>query len=145
MMEELLALMREHGVTSIHDTLGIEVVEANATRVVLSLEVSERVHQFTRILHGGVSVVLAESAASLGAAFNTDLSRLIPVGVEINANHLRSISKGTIQAIATPAHIGRQMMVWNVEIQDQRQRLICVARCTLMLRAGNAAKIIQER
>ena len=69
----------------------------------LYLQLDERVHQFTRILHGGVSVVLAESAASIGAALNTDLTQFIPVGVEINANHLRSISKGTLRAVATPA------------------------------------------
>src|SRR5262249_54605534 len=107
---------------------------------VLSMPVDERVHQFTRILHGGASVVIAESAASIGAACNTDLTKYIPVGVEINANHLRPVSKGTIQAVAVPAHIGKQMMVWNIEIRDHRNRLTCVARCTLALRPGNAIK-----
>lgn len=140
---ELLDMMREREVETVHNTLGIVVEEATKDRVVLSMPVNERVHQFTRILHGGVSVVLAESAASVGAACNTDLTKHIPVGIEINANHLRPISKGTIRAIATPASIGRLLMVWNIEIRDHRDRLICVSRCTLALRPGNALKTAQ--
>lgn len=138
---ELLEFLRSHKVKTVHETLGIEVEEVDPQRVVVSMPVTEHVHQFTRILHGGVSVVLAESAASIGAAMNTDLTQFSPVGVEINANHLRPISKGRITAVATPAHIGAKMMVWNVEIHDHRKRLICISRCTLMLRPGNALKL----
>jgi 1,4-dihydroxy-2-naphthoyl-CoA hydrolase len=140
---ELLELLRTRGITTIHDTLGIVIDEATPERVVLSMPVNERVHQFTRILHGGASVVLAESAASIGAACNTDLTKFIPVGIEINANHVRAISKGTITAVATPVHIGRQIMVFKIEVEDHRKHLICSARCTLMLRPGNATKHLE--
>jgi 1,4-dihydroxy-2-naphthoyl-CoA hydrolase len=140
---ELLELLKSGGITTIHETLGITIDEATPERVVLSMPVNERVHQFTRILHGGASVVLAESAASIGAAFNTDLTQFTPVGIEINANHLRPISKGTLTAVATPANLGRQIMVWNIEIHDQRKHLVCVARCTLMMRAGSAIKHLE--
>jgi 1,4-dihydroxy-2-naphthoyl-CoA hydrolase len=138
---QLMELLQHHNVTTVHDTLGITIEEATPQRVTLSLPVTEKVHQYTRILHGGVSVVLAESAASIGAAMNTDLTRYAPVGVEINANHLRSISRGQLIAIATPVHIGAKIMVWAIEITDDRQRKICVARCTLALRPGNAFKL----
>jgi 1,4-dihydroxy-2-naphthoyl-CoA hydrolase len=138
---DLMELLRTHNVTTIHDTLGIVIEEMSRERVVLTMPVTEKVHQFTRIMHGGASVVLAESAASIGAALNTDLSQYHPVGVEINANHVRSISRGTARAVATPVYIGSKSMVWNIEIHDQRNRLICVSRCTLMLRAGNALRL----
>ena len=138
---ELLELLQTHSVKTVHDTLGIKVEELDPKRVVLSMAVTEHVHQFTRIMHGGVSVVLAESAASIGAALNTDLSQFIPVGVEINANHLRSVSRGTIMAIATPVHTGSKLVVWQVEIRDHRQRLVCISRCTLMLKPGNSIRL----
>lgn len=106
--------------------------------MVLSMPVTERVHQYTGLLHGGVSVVLAETAASIGAALNTDLTRFTPVGVEINANHLRSVTKGRVRAEARPVYIGRQMTVWAIEIKDERERLVSVSRCTLALKPGGA-------
>lgn len=137
---ELLDILKNHSVKTVHDTLGIKIEELDKQKVILSMEVTERVHQFTRIMHGGVSVVLAESAASIGAALNTDLTQFTPVGVEINANHLRSVSKGIVKAIATPVHIGSKLMVWQIEIRDQREHLICSSRCTLMLKPGNAIR-----
>ena len=142
---ELLELLQKNDITTVHHTLGIVVEEANKERVVLSMPVTERVHQFTRILHGGVSVLIAESAASIGAAFNTDLTKFIPVGAEINANHLRSISQGSIKAIATPVNIGRQLQVWSIEIRDHREHLVCIARCTMMMRPGNAIQHVTNR
>lgn len=138
---ELMDLLEDRGINTIHKTLGIEVDEAHKDRVVVSMAVDERVHQFTRILHGGVSVVLAESAASIGAALNCDLTQVSPVGIEINANHLRPISKGRVRAIATPTFIGKNLMVWSIEVKDHRERVISVSRCTLALRPGNALKL----
>lgn len=120
------------------ETLDITVEAAEKDRIVLSMPVTERVHQYTGLLHGGVSVVLAETAASIGAALNTDLTRYTPVGVEINANHLRSVTRGRVVAEARPVYIGRQMNVWAIEIKDERERLVCVSRCTLALKPGGA-------
>ena len=75
-------------------------------------------------------------AASIGAALNTDLSRYTPVGVEINANHLRAVASGRVVAEATPIYKGRQMTVWGIEVKDERGRAVCVARCTLMYKPG---------
>src|SRR5204863_5450033 len=98
----LLEMMRSSADRTVLKTLDIKVESAERERVVLSMPVNERVHQYTGLLHGGVSVVLAETAASIGAALNTDLAKYTPVGIEINANHLRSVSSGTVRAIAVP-------------------------------------------
>src|SRR5215210_1715533 len=138
MTKNLLDMMRNRSDQTILRTLGIEIEEAESERVVLSMQVDERHHQYTGLLHGGVSVVLAETAASIGAALNTDLTRFTPVGVEINANHLRSVTKGRVVASARPVYVGRQMTVWAIEIKDERERLISVSRCTLALKPGGA-------
>ncbi|HYY58498.1 MAG TPA: hotdog fold thioesterase [Pyrinomonadaceae bacterium] len=138
MTVNLLDMMRNRSDQTVLKTLGIEIDEAEPERVRLSMQVDERHHQYTGLLHGGVSVVLAETAASIGAALNTDLNRYTPVGVEINANHLRSVSSGKITAEAKPVYKGRQMTVWAIEIRDERSRLICVSRCTLALKPGSA-------
>ncbi|MEA2175129.1 MAG: 1,4-dihydroxy-2-naphthoyl-CoA hydrolase [Blastocatellia bacterium] len=144
MMTNLLDMMRSRSEQTVLSTLNIKVESAESERVVLSMPVDERVHQYTGLLHGGVSVVLAETAASIGAALNTDLERYTPVGVEINANHLRSVSSGTVTAEATPVYKGRQMTVWAIEIRDDRQRLVCVSRCTLAFKPGSALKSKDE-
>jgi uncharacterized protein (TIGR00369 family) len=134
----LLDMMRNRTDQTILKTLGIEIAVAEPERVLLSMQVDERHHQYTGLLHGGVSVVLAETAASIGAALNTDLSRYTPVGVEINANHLRSVTGGRVTAEAKPVYKGRQMTVWAIEIRDERDRLVCVSRCTLAFKPGSA-------
>ena len=133
-----LEVLRSRRGGTVLETLDITIDVAEKERVALSMPVTERVHQYTGLLHGGISVVLAETAASIGAALNTDLTRFTPVGVEINANHLRSVTKGRVTAVATPVYIGRQMTVWAIEIRDERERLICVSRCTLAFKPGGA-------
>lgn len=134
----VLDALRSRREQTILETLDITIESAEKDRVILSMPVTERVHQYTGLLHGGVSVVLAETAASIGAALNTDLARFTPVGVEINANHLRPVTKGRVVAEALPIYIGRQMTVWAIEIKDERGRLVSVSRCTLALKPGGA-------
>jgi 1,4-dihydroxy-2-naphthoyl-CoA hydrolase len=134
----LLEMMRSSADRTVLKTLDIKVESAERERVVLSMPVDERVHQYTGLLHGGVSVVLAETAAAIGAALNTDLERFTPVGIEINANHVRSVSSGRVKAVAVPVYKGKQMTVWAIEIRDERERLISVSRCTLALKPGSA-------
>jgi 1,4-dihydroxy-2-naphthoyl-CoA hydrolase len=134
----LLEMMRSSADRTVLKTLNITVESAERERVLLSMPVDERVHQYTGLLHGGVSVVLAETAAAIGAALNTDLERYTPVGVEINANHLRSVSSGRVTAEAKPIYQGKRITVWAIEIRDDRERLISVSRCTLALKPGSA-------
>ncbi|HLR41656.1 MAG TPA: hotdog fold thioesterase [Pseudogracilibacillus sp.] len=111
--------------------LGIEVVTLDKEKVVMTMPVDERTHQPAGFLHGGASVLLAETAASIGGFLNIDQEKQIVFGVEINANHLRSKREGTVTATATPYHIGRTTMVWNIEITDETENLICISRCTI--------------
>lgn len=117
---------------SVHDQLGVEFLEIDPERVVLRLEVGPKVHQPYGILHGGVSALLAESAASVGGAISVAPDNIV-VGTELNCSHLRSMSSGTLTATATPIRKGRQVHVWGIELRDDLDRLICVARCTLQV------------
>lgn len=115
------------------DALGIEVVELTPDRVVALMPVDERTRQPFGILHGGASVALAETAVSLGAWRSIDRERFAAVGLEINANHLRSKADGTVRVVATPLHRGRTTQVWSAEIRDEADRLVCIARCTMAI------------
>lgn len=112
--------------------LGVEIVEASGERVVLTMEVTPKVHQYTGVMNGGVSMYLVETAASIGVVAGSDLEKVRPVGIEINGNHLRAVSKGTITVIARPIYPGRTMSVWGVEILESRGKLVCTARITLL-------------
>lgn len=111
--------------------LGIEVREANPERVVMTMPVGPKVHQPYGLLHGGASVVLAESAASVATALNIDREKQWAVGLEINANHLRPMRAGLLTAEAVPLHRGRKTMVWDIKLRDDQGHLICVSRCTV--------------
>jgi 1,4-dihydroxy-2-naphthoyl-CoA hydrolase len=120
-----------HVARGLADTIGIEIVELSPTRVVATMPVDERTRQPFGILHGGASVALAETVASIGAVLNVDRDTSTAVGIEINANHLRSKSEGLVRATGTPVHIGRTTQVWEVRIVDEEERLVCLSRCTL--------------
>ena len=111
--------------------LGIEILELNDDRVVATMPVDARTRQPFGILHGGASVALAETVASLGATGRIDRDAFVAVGQEINANHLRPKTDGVVTATATPVHVGRSSQVWSISIVDEGGRLICISRCTL--------------
>ena len=96
-----------------------------------TMPVDQRTRQPFGLLHGGASVVLAETLASSGAWLNVDESRFDVVGIEINANHLRAVEHGVVMGTATPIHRGSRIQVWEVRITDESQRVVCVSRCTL--------------
>lgn len=118
---------------SLDKTLGITYEELTADRVVATMPVEPRVHQPLGYLHGGASVVLAESVASIGANATAFAQGKAAFGLEINANHLRPKRDGLLRAVAEPLHKGRTTHVWEVRITDEAGRLVCVARCTLAL------------
>ena len=115
---------------SIHELLDVEVLEAGPERVVMRLPVDWRVHQPYGILHGGVSALLAESAASFGAALAAGPDRRV-VGIEIGISHLRSLRDGTLTATATPVRVGRTVQVWEIHLSGEDGREVSLARCTL--------------
>lgn len=111
--------------------LGIELVELGPDRVIATMPVDARTRQPFGLLHGGASVALAETVASLGAWQNVRREREMAVGLEINANHLRAVRDGTVRAVATPIHRGRSTQVWAIEISDEAGGAVCISRCTL--------------
>lgn len=113
--------------------LGVKIEVATAERVVLTMEVTPKVHQYVRIMNGGVSMYLCETAASIGVVAGADLTTVTPVGIEINANHLRAVSKGIITVEAKPLHTGRTMGVWVINITNDKGKLICTARLTMLI------------
>nr|WP_199224042.1 hotdog fold thioesterase [Paenisporosarcina sp. OV554] len=113
--------------------LGIEFVEMTKDRVTATMPVNSSTHQPYGQLHGGASVVLAESVASFGTLNLIDQEIETAVGLEINANHIRGKKDGIVTAIGTPLHRGRKTMVWDIKIVDEDEKLICVSRCTMAI------------
>lgn len=118
---------------SIWDILDISLVEAEKDRVVATMPIGPNHRQQLGFLHGGVSVVLAESIASFGSVLNIDASRQMAFGLEINANHLRAKREGTLTGVAIPIHRGRTTHVWDIKISDEQGQLVCISRCTVAI------------
>lgn len=115
-------------------TLGIEFREITQLRVVAAMPVTSQVHQPFGLLHGGASVALAETLASIGAWLHIDQATQYAVGLEINANHVRSVREGLVIGTAMPLHVGRTTQIWDIRIVDEQDRLVCVSRCTVAVR-----------
>src|SRR5437764_4249556 len=118
-------------------TLQMQVVEATPERVVMTMPVTTQHLQPWGYLHGGASMALAETAATVGAFLNCPPGR-IAFGQEVNANHIRPVREGLLTATATPVHIGRTSHVWEIAIRNEQQKLICVSRCTLSVIASDS-------
>lgn len=129
--EELVARLNSTRKGSVWDVLDIKVVQAEKDRVVATMPIGPNHRQQVGYLHGGVSVVLAESLASLGSALNVDADRQMVFGQEINANHLRPKREGILTGVATPVYRGRTTHVWDIRISDEDEKLVCIARCTV--------------
>jgi 1,4-dihydroxy-2-naphthoyl-CoA hydrolase len=116
---------------TIMGTLGIEIIEYTKERVVATMPVTSKTFQPFGLMHGGVSVVIAETVASAGSYLFIDRNRQRAMGLEINANHIRSVSEGTVKAVGYPVHVGRSTLVWDIRIYDESERLVCISRCTM--------------
>jgi 1,4-dihydroxy-2-naphthoyl-CoA hydrolase len=111
--------------------LGIEFIELGKGKVIATMPVNEQTRQPFGFLHGGASVALAETVASVGAVQLIDLDKEICFGLEINANHIKAKREGLVTATGTVMHQGRTTMVWDIKITDEDDQLICVSRCTM--------------
>lgn len=111
--------------------LGIEFVELGADFIKGRMPVDERTRQPYGLLHGGASVALAETLGSVASALVVNRDECMCVGMEVNANHLRSVSQGFVTGTCTPIHLGASTHVWDIRIHDQRERLVCVSRLTV--------------
>jgi uncharacterized protein (TIGR00369 family) len=129
-IEELVAQMPE-GMGALNEKMGVEFVEVAPERLVARMPVQGNTQPYG-LLHGGASVVLAETLGSMGSAIHGHPDR-VAVGVDINATHHRSATEGVVTGVATPIHLGRTMTTWEVVITDERGKRVCTSRITCAL------------
>ncbi|KTC69385.1 esterase [Legionella birminghamensis] len=122
--------LNRFGKNSMSEFLGIQFIEIGDNFLKASMPVTERTKQPFGLLHGGANVVLAETIASTAANGVIDSKKFYCVGLEINANHLRAVTKGIVTAKASPIHIGRTTQVWEVDIFNEEGKKTCVSRMT---------------
>lgn len=115
------------------DHLGIKLIEFGEDYVKAAMPVGPATHQPLGYLHGGASLALAESVGSIASYLLVDSDAFNVFGLEINANHIRSIRKGQVFAIARPLHLGKQTHVWDIRIEDEHSNLISIVRLTTMI------------
>jgi len=130
-LESKVGLIVDRAPETLVGALGIEFTELYRKRVVGTMPVDRRTKQPFGLLHGGASVALAESLCSVGAWLNLNSHTLAAVGVEINANHIKSVTEGIVKGVAVPIKIGKTMQFWEIKIYDATDNLVCISRCTL--------------
>lgn len=133
-----LAALNRANVDTACSSLQITVTEVGPDFIRGTMPVNERTRQPFGLLHGGASVLLAETLGSIAGNLCLD-DHQIAVGLEINANHVRAISAGKVTGTARPLHVGRNTQVWDIRIEDEGQRLLCISRLTLAVIARPAA------
>ncbi|MEO6812396.1 MAG: hotdog fold thioesterase [Ginsengibacter sp.] len=125
--------VKKYGKNTMPEFLGLRWVEIGDDYLKLSMPVNDTTRQPYGFLHGGASCVLAETVGSIGSALVIDMERYYCVGLEINANHLRSVSNGIVTATARPLHLGKSTHVWDIKIHDDKEKLFCVSRLTVAI------------
>ena len=128
-LEQLLPLGRN----TMSEHIGIEWLELGKDHLSARMPVDQRTKQPYGLLHGGASCVLAETLGSVGSAMVVDHSKFKCVGIEINANHIRSATSGWVKGTARPLHLGRLLHVWEIRIEDERGKLTCISRLTVAI------------
>ncbi|ADY53463.1 thioesterase superfamily protein [Pseudopedobacter saltans DSM 12145] len=113
--------------------LGITYTEIGENYLKATMPVDERTKQPAGILHGGASVVLAESIGSIASNLIVDSQKFMGVGLEINANHLRPVTSGNVTAMCTPMHIGNKTHVWDIRLFNDQGKMTCVSRLTVAI------------
>ncbi|MGY6560750.1 MAG: hotdog fold thioesterase [Luteibaculaceae bacterium] len=132
--EKALAILNKSVKNTLMETLGITYTAMGDDWVEATMPVTPTVHQPAGILHGGASVALAESLGSASSHLFIDHTKQSVVGLEINANHLKSIKEGMVTARATIIHKGRSTHLWDIRIRDEKNNLICICRLTNLIK-----------
>jgi len=122
--------LNQRGKNTLADFLGIQFTEVGEDSLTAIMPITERTKQPLGIVHGGANVVLAETIASTAANAVIDLERFYCVGLEINANHIRSVREGVVTAVTRPVHVGRTTHVWHIDIFNEAGKQTCVSRMT---------------
>ena len=128
-----LELLNKRNEDTLNEVFGVVYTEIGDDYLVATMPVNNKNVQPFRILHGGANVCLAESLGSIASTLCIeDLSKQMAVGIEVNANHLRSVKEGgMVTATCRPVRIGRTIHVWNIEIKDQNEQMTCISRLTV--------------
>jgi 1,4-dihydroxy-2-naphthoyl-CoA hydrolase len=126
-LEHLQAMSRDTMV----DHLGIEYLELGPDFIRARMPVDHRTIQPMHRLHGGASVALAETLGSFAANITVDIDKQYCVGLEINANHIKSVTSGYVYGITRPVHIGKKTHVWEIRITNEKKELVCISRITM--------------
>jgi len=121
------------GPKTMGEHLGIEWVAVGADFLKMKMPVDDRTIQPYGLLHGGASCTLAETIGSVASHLVIDQAKFICVGLEINANHIRSVRSGYVTATCSPIHIGASTHVWDIKIHDEKEKLICISRLTVAI------------
>jgi 1,4-dihydroxy-2-naphthoyl-CoA hydrolase len=121
------------GKNTMIDHIGIEFIAVGQDFIKARMPVDHRTVQTYGILHGGASVTLAETIGSIASSLAIDNTKYYCVGLEINANHIRSARNGFVTGVASPIHIGSKTHVWEVKIYDDKKRILCISRLTLAI------------
>lgn len=121
------------GKNTLGEHIGIRITEVGENYLMASMPVDHRTHQPYGLLHGGASAVLAETLGSICSSLVIDKEKFICVGIEINANHVRGVRSGYVTGMCTPIHIGASTHVWDIRINDERNKLVCVSRLTVAI------------
>jgi 1,4-dihydroxy-2-naphthoyl-CoA hydrolase len=113
--------------------LGIEFLEVSKDHLSAKMPVDHRTHQPMGLLHGGASVVLAETLGSVASSLVVDLNLYDCVGLEINANHIRSVKSGHVFGISKAIHLGKKTHIWDIRITNEKDQLVCISRLTVAI------------
>ena len=129
--QEIIDRIHSRSTSTMVENLGIEIIDVGKNFISGKMPVDERTKQPFGLLHGGASVALAETLGSIGAGMQIDHSSQSVVGIEINANHLKSVKSGWVFGMATAVRIGRKIQVWEIDIKDKNDNYVCKSRLTL--------------
>lgn len=121
------------GTNTIAEVIGLRFSEVGDNYIKATMPVDHRTHQPYGLLHGGASCVLAETLGSVASAMIINPEKFICVGLEINANHIRSVRRGVVTGVVTPIHIGASTHVWDIKIYDEHEKLVCISRLTVAI------------
>lgn len=125
-----IAEITERSKGTLSEFLGIEFTEITDNTISAIMPVTQDLKQPAGIVHGGANVVLAETIASTAANYAVDLDNYYCVGLEINANHIKAVTKGIISATTKPIHIGKTTQIWEIELRNSEQEITCISRMT---------------
>ncbi len=129
-----LELINSMSRNTLMEVLDIKCVEVGDDYVIATMPVNSKTHQPMGLLHGGASAALIESIGSMGSSLALDLEKEVPVGVEINANHIGGMREGIVRAVGKLVHAGKRTHVWQVDLTDDATgKLVCTGRLTVMV------------